>query len=95
MPTKITEPVFVRLDAANVPVSFRWRGLVFHIDVIDRVWRQSRDRRRDQRIYRVRSDRRSFVLHHDRRLDRWTVVKSPWQVRFGFTLSGFAARMAS
>ena len=92
MTSKSYEPVSVRIGAANAPISFRWRGLDFRIEIIDRIWRQSHDRRRDQRLYRIRSRRRTFVLHHDRHVGRWTLIKSPWRIRFGLALSSLAAR---
>jgi len=95
MASKPCDPVSVRMGGANVPISFRWRGLDFHVDVIDRIWRQPHGRRHDQRLYRIRSRRRTFILHHDRRLGRWTLVKSPWRVRFGFALSSLVTRMAA
>lgn len=92
MTAKPCEPVAVRMGSANVPISFRWRGFDFHVDVIDRIWRQAPDRRRDQRTYRIRSRKRTFVLHHDRRIDRWILIKSPWRIRFGLVLANLMTR---
>ena len=94
MTSKSCEPISVRIGAANVPISFRWRGLEFRIEIIDHIWRQSHDRRRDQRLYRIRSRRRTFVLHHDRCIGRWTLIKSPWRIRFGLALAGLTAHKA-
>ncbi|HEY52384.1 MAG TPA: hypothetical protein G4N94_02900 [Caldilineae bacterium] len=92
MTPKPCEPVAVRIGSANVPVSFRWRGLEFRVDLVDRIWRQPPERQRDQRLYRIHSRRRTFILHHDRRINRWTLIKSPWRVRFRFVLSSLVAR---
>ena len=92
MTSRPFDPVSVRIGSANAPISFRWRGLDFHVDLIDRIWRQSHDRRRDQRLYRIRSRKRTFILHHDRYIGRWTLIKSPWRIRFGLALSNLAAR---
>ena len=86
------KPIFVRMSAANVPISFRWRGLDYRVDFIDRIWRQAHGRQRDQRLYRVRSRRYTFVLHHDRLVGRWTMIRSPWRVRFGLFIAEFVER---
>ena len=92
MTLKTHESITVRLSPTRVPVSFRWRGFCIHIDFIDRIWRKSHRNPRDQRLYRVRSRGFTFVLHHDRLVDRWTVVRSPLRFRCGLMLSEFAER---
>ena len=83
------EPVTVRTSASNTPVSFRWRSVEYRIDYIDRIWRQAHGRPRDQRRYRVRSCQNTFVLHHDRAVGRWSMLRSPLRVRIGFGITSF------
>ena len=92
MTLRTYEPITVRLSPGTVPTSFRWRGLDVHIDVIDRIWRKPHQSQRDQRLYRIRSRGCTFVLHHDRLVGRWTVVRAPLRYRCGLILSEFVER---
>jgi hypothetical protein len=35
----------------------------------------------------VHSRRYTFVLHHDRSIGRWTMLRSPLRIRLGLTIS--------
>ena len=95
MNKKTYERISVYLNQAKAPLSFRWRGRVFKVDAIERIWRNSYGNRQGQRYYRIRCRNRSFLLHHDQVRNRWSVVTSPWRTRLGLTLSGVATRLAA
>ena len=89
------EFVPVKLNSARAPVSFRWRGRVYRIETIDRIWRRPQGRSGGYRLYRVRSRGRAFLLQYDHQRDRWALVRSPLRVRLSLAISGLASRLAA
>ena len=78
-----------------MPARFFWRGRSYRIDSIERVWRSGLAEPVGQRLYRIRSAQRTFLLAHDRRLGRWAVVRSPWRMRISLALNSLATRLAT
>ena len=89
------EPIQVKLNHWRTPYQFRWRNATYPIDCIDRIWRHSQGEMKGQRLYRVRSRGKSFLLHYDREKNRWTLVRSPLRVRPGMTLSRLAVQLSA
>lgn len=86
---------YMNLDRSGAPHRFRWRGQVYRVDAIERIWRSPQNRPRQQRLYRVRSGNRRFMLAYDRLSGHWAVVKSSWRTRMGLALTGLAHRIAA
>lgn len=81
------EPIQVRLNRWHTPYQFRWRNGIYPIDSIERIWRYSKGKMKGQRLYRIRSRGKTFLLHYDRSRNRWALVRSPLRIRLGLTLS--------
>lgn len=89
------EHIVVQTNSFGAPGRFYWQGRSYHIDTIERIWRSSPGKRRGTRVYKVRSRNRSFLLHYDRRLQRWTLMRAPWRTRLGLSIERLAARVAA
>ena len=60
------EAAHVLIDGAGAPASrFFWRGRSDRIDSIERAWRSGLAQLGAQRLYRIRSAQRTFLLAHD------------------------------
>ncbi len=93
MPSQPSEPIVVQTNSFGAPSRFFWRGRAYPIESIVRIWRAGHGQRRGQRIYQVRSHRRTFWLHFDQRWRRWTLVRAPWRTRLGLAMERLAARL--
>ncbi len=95
MRTKSLERVAVMTSRSQTPISFRWKGRTHRIDAIERIWRDSAGRSDGPRLYRIRSRQHAFLLRYDRRLQYWSLVRSPLRLRVGLVLTGLANRIAA
>jgi len=89
------EPIIVQANRFGAPGRFFWQGKSYHIDVIERIWRNSQGKRSGQRVYKVRSRGKGFILLFDQRLRRWSLVRAPWRTRLGMAVERLAARIAA
>ena len=89
------EPIIVHANRFGAPGQFLWQGKAYHIDVIERIWRKPQGQRGQQRLYQVRSRGKSYVLHLDLRLNRWSLVRAPWRTRLGLAVERLAARLVA
>ncbi len=87
--------IVVQINSFGAPGRFYWQGRSYHIDTIERIWRSSPGKRRGMRVYKVRSRNRSFMLHYDRRLRQWSLLRAPWRTRLGLSIERLAARVAA
>lgn len=94
MRTKL-EPITVQSGLYGAPGQFFWQGRRYHIDVIERIWRNPHGRWSGQRIYRVRSQGKRFTLHYDQRLKRWHMMRAPWRIRLGLAVERLATRFVN
>ncbi len=93
--TAMQDPVIVQTNRFGAPGRFFWQGRAYPIDGIERIWRRPHGVERGRRVYKVRSQGKSFLLQFDQRLQRWSIMRAPWRTRLGLVMERLAARIAS